>query len=129
MKKSIFALLLSSIAHASPEIILAPVDHLYIPEGFDSNDSVEIVVTGTFPNTCYSRNKVDVSFLGDIIDVKVTAISPEQKNSVVEKNCPQLKVPFKEVVSSMKIFMLLWSMWRKKAIQMSFFTAGSTVTA
>jgi len=99
MKRSIFALLFSSLVYASPDIILAPVDHLYIPEGFDSNDSVEVIVTGTFPNACFSRNKVDVSFNGDIVDVKVTAISPDQRSLSAEKFCPQVKVPFKEVVS------------------------------
>jgi len=73
MKSSLALLLFSSVALAQPEIILAPVDHLYIPEGFDSNDSVEVVITGTFPNA--------------------------HRNQLTEKNCPQMVVPFKEVVS------------------------------
>ena len=99
MKSSIVALLFSSFAMAQPEIILAPVDHLYVPEGFDSNDSVEVVVTGTFPNACYSRNNVEVKVVGEIVDVKVTAISPDHRNMMADKYCPQVAVPFKEVVS------------------------------
>lgn len=100
MKLSLIAtMLLSSVAYAQPSIILAPIDHLYIPEGFDSNDSVEVVVTGAFSNPCYSKNKVDVKVNGEVVDIKVTAISPDHRNLLSERNCPQMTVPFKEVVS------------------------------
>lgn len=36
----------SMAAFAGPEIVTAPVKHLYLPDGFDSNDNVEVVVTG-----------------------------------------------------------------------------------
>jgi hypothetical protein len=98
MKGSLIALLFTSVAYAAPEIILAPVDHLYVPEGFDSNDSVEVVVTGTFPNTCFSRNNVAVNVKGDIIDIKVTAIAPDERAASGERFCPQVLVPFKEVI-------------------------------
>lgn len=100
MKLSLIAtLLLSAAAHAQPSIILAPIDHLYIPEGFDSNDSVEVVVTGSFPNPCYTRNKVDVKVNGDIVDIKVTSISPDHRNLLTARHCPEMVVPFKEVVA------------------------------
>ena len=98
MKFSLLALFIFSAALAQPEVILAPVDHLYIPQGFDSNDAVEVVVTGTFPNVCYSRNTVDVKANGDLIDIEVTALAPEtnQKNGTL---CPAMTVPFKEVIT------------------------------
>jgi len=100
MKFSLLALLFSSAALAQPEVILAPVDHLYVPQGFDSNDAVEVVVTGTFPNVCYSRNTVDVKVNGDIIDIEVTALAPDaSKNSLNGKLCPAMVVPFKEVIT------------------------------
>jgi len=76
MKLASFFLLFSSAVFAQPVIISAPVEHLYVPTGFDSNDSVEVIVTGNFPNACYSRNNVEVKMTGDIIDIKVTSISP-----------------------------------------------------
>jgi len=96
MKKLVSTLLVlaSSAALANPIIIDAPVDHLFVPEGFDNNDNVEFVVTGVFPNPCYKRNKVVVDVVGDVIDVKVSAIASED-----DQACPDMIVPFKEVVS------------------------------
>ena len=96
MKKSLVlsGLFLSQLAFAQPQIIPAPVKHLYVPQGFDSNDAVEVVVTGNFPNPCLSRNDVSVTVNDDKIDVLVTALMPDEK-----LNCPDMLVPFKEVVS------------------------------
>jgi hypothetical protein len=98
MKLSLLLFLFSSLAFSQSEIIQAPVDHLYVPTGFDSNDAVEVVVTGKFPNTCYSRNSVDVKIKGDIVNINITAIAPA-KPILTEKSCPQMVVPFKEVVT------------------------------
>lgn len=96
MKRSLsFAILFCSFAAlAQPSVIPAPVKHLYVPHGFDSNDAVEVVVTGNFPNPCFSRNNVDVVVNDDMIDIKVSALQQGQK-----LNCPDMQVPFKEVVS------------------------------
>ncbi len=96
MKKSLLvtALCLSPMAFAAPSIGLAPVKHLYVPQGFDSNDAVEVVVTGHFPNPCFSRNTVMVDVVEDRIKVEVTALLSADK-----KSCPDMAVPFKEVVS------------------------------
>lgn len=92
MKALIMGLLLSQVAFAGSEIVLSPVDHLYVPKGFDSNDSVELVVTGIFPNACYSRNDVQVTVQGEQIDVTITAIASEKVK------CIQMQVPYKEVI-------------------------------
>ena len=96
MKKQMIltAIFMVSMAHATSEVSLAPVKHLYVPIGFDSNDSVEVVVTGTFPNPCYSRNTVTVDIKGDQIAIEVDAIRRDTKAA-----CPEMQVPFKEVVS------------------------------
>jgi hypothetical protein len=96
MKKLMSSLMIlaSSMAIANPIIIDAPVDHLFVPEGFDNNDNVEFVVTGAFPNPCYKRNKVTVDVVGDIIDVKVNAIASSD-----DQACPDMIVPFKEIIS------------------------------
>ena len=98
MKTSIIlsSLFLCQVAFAQPQVILAPVKHLYVPNGFDSNDSVEVVVAGQFSNPCTSRNDVNVTVNGDIIDVVVTALVPDSTKKI---NCPAMVVPYKEVVS------------------------------
>lgn len=79
---------------ANAEISLAPVKHLYIPTGFDNNDSVEVVVSGTFPTPCYSRNTVAVDVVGDTISIEISAIQRDAKAL-----CPDMLVPYKEVVA------------------------------
>jgi len=87
--------LLSASVFAQTGLRSAPVKHLYVPTGFDSNDSVEVVVTGHFPNPCYSRNTVTVDVKDDVINVEVTALLRSEEKLL----CPQMQVPFKEVVS------------------------------
>jgi hypothetical protein len=89
------ATLLSSMSFAQTQIIDAPVDHLYVPAGFDNNDNIELVVTGLFPNPCYKRNDVKVEVNGDIIDIKVTSILSGDDKSTM---CAAMVVPFKENV-------------------------------
>jgi hypothetical protein len=98
MKKFLLPLLFSVVAQAQTTIIDAPVEHIYVPMGFDSNDSVEVVVTGYFPNACYSRNSVAVKVSGETINIDVTAIAPppERSNKLF---CADIAIPFKEVVS------------------------------
>jgi hypothetical protein len=97
MKALIIGLLVSQVAFANPEIVLSPTEHLYVPEGFDSNDSIELVVSGSFPNACFSRNKVNVDIKNDIIDITVTAIEVN-KGFGITAGCIDMVVPFKEVV-------------------------------
>jgi hypothetical protein len=96
MKKQVvmMAMLMSNVAFAQSAIGLAPVKHLYIPAGFDSNDSVEVVVTGTFPNPCFARNTVAVNVVNDQIAIEITAIRRDTKSA-----CPAMLVPYKEVVA------------------------------
>lgn len=94
MKKIMSVLFLSSLsAFANVDIIPAPVKHVYLPSGFDSNDAVEVVVTGVFSSACFSRNDVKVKVIEDTIDIQISAISHEKARS-----CPDMVVPFKEVV-------------------------------
>lgn len=98
MKFLVLALLFTQVAIASPRVILSPVEHLYIPNGFDSNDSVELVVSGSFPNTCYGRNNVAIKFTNNVIDIRVTALAPEA-SLLGTQFCPQVAIPYKEVIS------------------------------
>jgi hypothetical protein len=98
MKFSMMIFFLTQAALAAPQVIISPVDHLYVPEGFDSNDSVELVVSGTFPNTCYRRNDVEVKVVDEVVEIKVTALAPDSSLKG-GRSCPDLNVPFKEVIS------------------------------
>lgn len=93
MKKLLFlVLVISSVAQA--QIKLAPVRHIYVPVGFDNNDSVEVVVTGYFTSPCQGRNNVKIKIADENINVEITSIQRAKKSV-----CPQVIVPFSEVVS------------------------------
>lgn len=87
--------LLSAPLQAQTQVIDAPVDHVFVPAGFDNNDNIELVVTGLFPNPCYKRNDVKVEVNDDIIDIKVTSIMTDDQKSTM---CAAMVVPFKENV-------------------------------
>jgi hypothetical protein len=70
------------------------VDHLFVPSGFDNNDNVEVVVTGKFPNPCFTGNRVEVDVKNDLILIDVIPMPKENKSQ-----CENLKVPFSETVS------------------------------
>ncbi|MFZ4715197.1 MAG: hypothetical protein ACOYL6_15855 [Bacteriovoracaceae bacterium] len=97
MKKYIFvgSLILSSISMAAAVSTLAPIDNIYVPKGFDNNDSVEIMVSGFFPNLCYKRNTVNVEVLKDVIKVNVTALVDAEDFGI----CSEMVVPYLETVS------------------------------
>ena len=92
------ALLVSSQLMAQGPVVVvdAPLDHLFIPQGFDNNDNVEVVVTGKYPNPCYTRNKVEIDVKGDLVNIQVTSLMQEDQN---RKLCEDMKVPFSEVVT------------------------------
>lgn len=100
MKRSMLitaSLLLSSAIHAvEPRVITAPVDHLFVPQGFDNNDNVEVVVTGKFPNPCFIRNKVEVKVDKEKVFINVTALEKDDKK---HENCSPMPVTFSESVT------------------------------
>lgn len=71
-KKFIAALALIPVLSMAAEVPV-PVDHVFTPAGFDSNDNVEVVVTGFLPNLCYKAPKSTVSMKDGKIEVSVTA--------------------------------------------------------
>lgn len=79
-----------------PDVVEAPIDHVFVPSGFDNNDHVELIVTGKFPNPCYTRNKYDVKVKKDIINIDVTSLSMDDP---AYTKCEPLKIPFTEVVN------------------------------
>jgi len=98
--KSLAVLLTASLALSlnvyAAEVVEAPVDHVFVPNGFDNNDHVEVIVTGKFPNPCFTRNSYDVNVKDDLININVTSLSMD--NPYYTK-CEPLRIPFSETVS------------------------------
>lgn len=88
------ALVLPALGHAGLEVIPSPVDHLFVPKGFDNNDSVEVVVTGKYPNPCYIRNNSEVEVRDNKVFVTVTALNRENG-----EECKPMAVPFSESIT------------------------------
>lgn len=72
-----------------------PITDVFVPFGFDSNDSSEVVVSGHLPNLCHRSPKTEVKIEGKKIFVTVTALKYEANNPF----CPEIIVPFLETVS------------------------------
>ncbi|MDD4976310.1 MAG: hypothetical protein PHY93_18270 [Bacteriovorax sp.] len=72
-----------------------PVDHVFTPAGFDSNDNTEVVVTGFLPNLCYKAPKSTVSVKDGKISVSLTAM----KNQMGMGFCADVIVPYIEYVN------------------------------
>jgi hypothetical protein len=45
-----FPILFFSFVSQVSAALPSPVDHLFVPKGFDNNDEVEVIVTGKFPS-------------------------------------------------------------------------------
>jgi glutaredoxin-related protein len=71
-----------------------PVEHIYAPAGFDTNDNTEVAVTGHLPNLCYKAPKSTVTLVDDKIVVTVKAT----KNVNAMGFCANVKVPFVEYI-------------------------------
>ncbi len=81
-----------SIAGAVMQSSAVPVNHVFSPAGFDSNDNVELFVTGYLPNLCFKSPQSKVEIKGNKIAVSVTA----NKNQAGLGFCLDVVVPFFE---------------------------------
>lgn len=81
---------------AEPVLINVPVDHVYAPKGFDSNDDVEVVVSGYLPNLCYKNPRATYTVEGNkiMINLKARRWNGGEKNAL----CAEAVVPFLESV-------------------------------
>ncbi|MCO4794608.1 MAG: hypothetical protein KC493_12890 [Bacteriovoracaceae bacterium] len=88
-------ILMSFGAYAStPVLTMVPIDHVYSPKGFDSNDSAEIIISGFLPNLCHKAPQTKVVVKGKKIEIQVTSLYYEPTNPF----CPEMIVPFVEAV-------------------------------
>jgi hypothetical protein len=72
-----------------------PVNHLFSPAGFDSNDNTEVIVTGYLPNLCYKAPNSTVSIKDGKISVSVKAI----QNQTALGFCADVIVPYIEYIN------------------------------
>ena len=78
----------------TPVKVKVPVDALYIPAGFDSNDSVEVVITGYLPNLCHKNPMTSFKVDKNLISITVSALKYDKTNPF----CPEMVVPFLKTV-------------------------------
>jgi hypothetical protein len=68
-----------------------PVNTVFVPEGFDSNDTVEVYIKGYLPNLCYQNPEFKIQkVIGNNVFVEVEA----RINSIPGMACPEVIVPF-----------------------------------
>jgi hypothetical protein len=83
----------SAFAGPMPVTIDTPV-HVYVPKGFDTNDSAQIVIEGYLPNLCYRAPFAEVEMKDDVISVTMKAYF--LPNATL--SCAMVIVPFVETV-------------------------------
>lgn len=81
-------------AESGPVEISASVSKIYIPQGFDDNDNVEVVLRGSFSDTCHQVGKAtaEVDLAKKRISLKATALK------YPGESCTQSVTPFIETV-------------------------------
>lgn len=87
-------LMIAGLAHGQV-VITSPVDHLYVPTGFDDNDNIEVIVTGKFKDTCHARNKYEVKVKDKHISITITGLNTRTQDA----ECETFSVPYVENVT------------------------------
>ncbi|MFZ9520177.1 MAG: hypothetical protein ACO3A4_06840 [Silvanigrellaceae bacterium] len=73
----------------------APVEKIFVPQGFDDNDNSEVVVQGRFPNACMKTGPVEKK-----IDLQNKVITLKVESYVYRGDpCAQVIVPFIQKVT------------------------------
>lgn len=90
---------LVSTGHAQSPVLMpveisAPITHVFVPVGFDDNDTVEIIIHGHFANTCF---KAGTAF--GIVDEQAKTVRIAAKAlSYASAECLAMRIPFVQVV-------------------------------
>lgn len=90
-----FLLLSINVLASTPILRTVPVENIFSPTGFDSNDVTEVIITGTLPNLCHRYPQTKVVVDGNKIDIRVEALYYAPTSPF----CPPLLVPFMEKVN------------------------------
>ena len=73
-------------------VVAVAAEHLFVPTGFDDNDTTEVVVAGILPNACYSSVKGEL-----VVDQQNKVITVTPKARIASGPCLQVVVPFSTV--------------------------------
>lgn len=71
-------------------LVDAPVEKIFVPQGFDDNDKVEVIVHGHFTSSCYKMGPVNATVNKETKVVSVRAEAYYYPGAV----CMQMMVPF-----------------------------------
>ena len=93
-KTIMMALIGLCVSAGTPVEKLVPVNNIFSPEGFDSNDNVEVIIEGQLPNLCHRSPMKKVVVTDKTVDIKITALHYHDSNPY----CPEMVVPFLEKV-------------------------------
>lgn len=69
--------------------VLVDVKSVYVPNGFDDNDEVQLMVEGTLPNTCYRISKTESTY-----DDATKTVTIKQWARKFRASCLEIAVPF-----------------------------------
>lgn len=82
------------VAASVPVEVMVPIEDVYAPKGFDSNDNSQIIISGYLPNLCHRAPKSIVNVKNDVIDIKIVSLKYDPSNPY----CPEMIVPFVEAI-------------------------------
>lgn len=88
-------IIIAAVKASTPVEVFVPIDNVYSPAGFDSNDMTEVIVSGFLPNLCYKSLKTEVNITGNLIDIKVKSLKYQTEGTY----CAEMAVPFVESVN------------------------------
>ena len=83
-------------ADGEPRLVPSPIEKVFVPQGFDDNDNVEVVLHGHFPNSCYKVGPVTAQFDAATNTYTVEARSYYYTGGML---CAQMVVPFIQTAS------------------------------
>lgn len=81
-------------AGSAPVKVSVPIDHVYSPKGFDSNDDTEVIVSGYLPDLCHKSPSARYRVDGNKIKITVEAL----RYADPDMACAEILVPFVESV-------------------------------
>ena len=83
----------TALAQTDPTRVAATYSKVYVPDGYDSNDLVQVVGEGLFRNTCYRHAETFVSVDEATHTISVGPVAYEYKGY-----CIQIVLPFQRVM-------------------------------
>src|SRR4051812_16291397 len=80
-------------AATAPQLVPIEIQSAYLPAGFDSNDKVQVVVDGWFPNSCYKVGPYKLT-----VDPSNHRVMVQQFAYKYSGICLEVMTPFYQVI-------------------------------